>query len=90
MIGSVTGAGPVFREPTAGSTQAPARKVAAACPAKHGRDIGGPYRPGQRLTVLVVPEAHDFEDLTAAASNSLDFRDNPLDAEDWNGLGAHS
>jgi len=47
-------------------------------------EIVGPFRPGQRLTVLVVPESHDFDDLTAAASSSLDFWDNPLDDEDWN------
>lgn len=52
-------------------------------------EIVVPFRPGQRLTVLVVPEAHDFDDLTAAASSSLDFWDNPLDDEDWSQLAAH-
>lgn len=33
---------------------------------------------------------HDFDDLTAAASSSLDFWDNPLDDEDWKSRGAHS
>jgi hypothetical protein len=47
-------------------------------------EIVGPFRPGLRLIVLVVPEAHDFDDLTAAASSSLDFCDNPFDDEDWN------
>jgi predicted nucleotidyltransferase len=36
------------------------------------------------------PGVHEFDDLTAAASSSLDFWDNPLDDEDWNGRGAHS
>lgn len=47
-------------------------------------EIIGPFRPGQRLTVLVLPEAREFDDLAAAASSSLDFWDNPLDDEDWN------
>jgi hypothetical protein len=52
-------------------------------------EIVGTFRPGQRLTVLVVPEAYDFDDLTAAASSSLDFWDNPLDDEDWSRPAAH-
>ena len=59
------------------------------CGADGRIEIVGPFHPGQRLTVLVVPEAHDFDDLTAAASSSLDFWDNPRDAEDWNDAPAH-
>lgn len=47
-------------------------------------EIVGPFHHGQRLTVLVLPEPQEFDELTAAASSSLDFWDNPLDDEDWN------
>jgi|LakMenEpi03Aug12_release.lakeMendotaPanAssembly.Ray.scaffolds.fasta_scaffold790807_2 predicted nucleotidyltransferase len=40
--------------------------------------------------ITKFPSVHDFDDLTAAASSSLDFWDNPFDDEDWNGRGAHS
>ncbi len=51
----------------------------------HGRvELTGPFRPGQRLTIFVLPEAEEFTDLTAAATTSLEFWDNPLDDEDWN------
>lgn len=45
----------------------------------------GPFQPGERLTVIVIPEAgREFDDLVAAAGSTLDFWDNPLDDEDWN------
>lgn len=47
-------------------------------------EIVGPFQPGQRLTVLVLPEGRELEDLPAAASSSLEFWDNSLDDEDWN------
>ena len=47
-------------------------------------EIVGPFRCGERLTVLILPESRAFDDLTAAASSSLGFWDNPLDDEDWN------
>ena len=56
----------------------------------HARDDGkvefaGPFQPGERLTVIVIPEAaREFDDLVDAAGSTLDFWDNPLDDEDWN------
>jgi hypothetical protein len=47
-------------------------------------EIVGPFRAGQRLTVLVIQEPAELDDLAAAASSSLGFWDNPLDDEDWN------
>ena len=47
-------------------------------------EIEGPFRVGERLTVLVVQDSSESQDLTAAASSSLDFWNNPLDDEDWN------
>ena len=47
-------------------------------------EIVGPFRAGQRLTVLVIQGPSEFQDLAAAASSSLGFWDNPLDDEDWN------
>ena len=47
-------------------------------------EILGPFRVGERLTVLVIQEPSEFQDLTAAASTSLGFWDNQLDDEDWN------
>lgn len=47
-------------------------------------EIIGPFRAGQRLTVFVIQEPSEFQDLTAAASSSVDFWDNPFDDEDWN------
>lgn len=51
-------------------------------------EIVGPFQSGQRLTVLVLAETREFDDLTAAATSSLDFWDNPLDDEDWNAASA--
>lgn len=40
---------------------------------------------GSQVTVYVVEGGgDDFHDLVAAASNSLEFWDNPEDDEDWN------
>ena len=40
---------------------------------------------GERVVGFLIAEiAETFSDLTAAAESSLDFWDNPLDAEDWN------
>lgn len=48
-------------------------------------ELLGPFQPGERLTVIVIPEAaHEFDGLIAAASSSLDFWNNPWDDEDWN------
>jgi hypothetical protein len=48
-------------------------------------EFQGPFPPGQRLTVVVVPDAEpECADLVAAAGSSLDFWDNRLDDEDWN------
>lgn len=60
----------------------------------HARDAGrvefiGPFQPGERLTVIVIPEtARELDDLVAAAGSTLDFWDNPLDDEDWNAAAA--
>jgi hypothetical protein len=51
-------------------------------------EIVGPFQRGQRLTVLVLPETRECDDLAAAASSSIDFWDNPLDDEDWNAASA--
>jgi hypothetical protein len=48
-------------------------------------EVAGPFRPGERVTVIVIPEAaREFDDLVSAAGSSLDFWDNPWDDEDWN------
>ncbi|MFM7290930.1 MAG: hypothetical protein ACKOWG_11525 [Planctomycetia bacterium] len=48
-------------------------------------EFSGPFKPGQRLTVVVIPESpSEFADLAEAAGSSLGFWDNPLDDEDWN------
>jgi hypothetical protein len=48
-------------------------------------EFAGPFQPGERLTVIVIPEAaREFDDLVDAAGSTLDFWDNPLDDEDWN------
>lgn len=47
-------------------------------------ELIGRFRPGQRLTILVLPATQGFADLTTAATSSLEFWDNPLHDEDWN------
>jgi hypothetical protein len=47
-------------------------------------EIQTPLSAGMPVTVFVVPQTSEFEDLTRAASSSLDFWDNPYDDEDWN------
>ncbi len=59
MIGTVNRAGPVFQEPAAGSTQAPARRVAAACPGFH-------EPPAQ--------EDHDLPRLMGRTAEDLDWQ----------------
>lgn len=51
-------------------------------------EIVGPFRVGQRLTVLVIQQSAAFHDLADAAASSLGFWDNPLDDEDWNASAA--
>jgi hypothetical protein len=49
--------------------------------------VSVPFAPGTRVVVFVIQDDRDddlFGDLTAAATSSLDFWDNPLDDEDWN------
>jgi hypothetical protein len=54
-----------------------------------GIEIRGPFRPGESLTVIVIPDIpNEFDDLTAAAGSSLDFWDNAFDDEDWNAASA--
>lgn len=48
-------------------------------------EIQAPALAGQPVTILVVPQGDDLEELRAAASSSTDFWDNPYDDEDWNG-----
>jgi hypothetical protein len=43
-----------------------------------------PLPAASHVTVYVVEEQREFEELLSAASSSLDFWDNPLDDEDWN------
>ncbi len=44
-----------------------------------------PFPAGARVTVFVIEEPADrFDDLLAATTSSLEFRDNPYDDEDWN------
>jgi hypothetical protein len=52
----------------------------------HGRvEVTAPCSPGTRVVVFVVRETQPgSDDILAAAQNSLDFWDNPLDDEDWN------
>lgn len=48
-------------------------------------EFSGPFRPGQRLTVVVIADPYsEFADLAAAAGSSLGFWNNPLDDEAWN------
>jgi hypothetical protein len=48
-------------------------------------ELSGPFQPGERLTVIVIPSSKvEFDDLVAASGSSLEFWDNPLDDEDWN------
>jgi hypothetical protein len=52
-------------------------------------EVSVPLPAGARVTVLVIPQPREsVSDLTAAAESSLDFWDNPLDDEDWNGAPA--
>jgi hypothetical protein len=46
-----------------------------------------PFLPGKRVTVFVVQEQDDNDELSdfvAASGSSTDFWDNPYDDEDWN------
>lgn len=36
------------------------------------------------VTVFIVPQTTELEDLMHAAASSLEFWDNPYDDEDWN------
>lgn len=48
-------------------------------------ELLGPFQPGERLTVVVIPSSvSEFDGLLAASESTLDFWDNPLDDEDWN------
>jgi hypothetical protein len=52
---------------------------------ENGRvELTVPFSPGARITVFVVEETGESDDLLAAAQSSLDFWDNPNDDEDWN------
>lgn len=45
-------------------------------------ELPGPFAPGTRLIIFVIqtePTAETFADLTAAATSSAAFWDNPLD-----------
>ena len=45
-----------------------------------------PFAQGSRLLIFVIQDLTDsFNDLLSAAQSSLEFWDNPLDDEDWNG-----
>ena len=43
-----------------------------------------PLPASSHVTVYVVEEQREFDELTAAAASSIDFWDNPQDDEDWN------
>lgn len=50
-------------------------------------ELPTPFAPGARLIIFVVqadPPTEIFADLTAAATSSTNFWDNPLDDADWN------
>jgi len=48
-------------------------------------ELAVPFAPGERLTVIVLPEIDsEFHELTAASQSSLSFWDHPWDDEDWN------
>jgi hypothetical protein len=48
-------------------------------------EIAVPFPPGSKVEVLVFhPAGDEAADLTAAATSSLGFWDNPEDDEDWN------
>lgn len=71
-----------------------AEKVAAFC-SKLDPHVE-PIVRREAVTIYEAPseptkllETNDCHDLTAAASSSLDFWDNPLDDEDWSRLAAH-
>jgi hypothetical protein len=52
---------------------------------ENGRvELTVPFSVGARVSVFVIEEAEDSNDLIAAARSSLDFWDNPYDDEDWN------
>lgn len=53
---------------------------------EHGRlELEVPLAVGARVVVFVVQQVDElFDDLTAAASSSIEFWDNPMDDEDWN------
>jgi len=43
-----------------------------------------PLPAASHVTVYVVEDQHEFDDLLAAAASSTEFWDNPQDDEDWN------
>ena len=43
-----------------------------------------PLPVGAHVTVFVISEHDDFDDLMSASLSSADFWDNPFDDEDWN------
>ena len=43
-----------------------------------------PLPAASHVTVYVVEDKHEFDDLLAAAASSTEFWDNPQDDEDWN------
>ena len=43
-----------------------------------------PLPAGSHVTVYVVDETREFDDLLTAATSSTEFWDNPQDDEDWN------
>jgi len=43
-----------------------------------------PLPAGSNVTVYVVDEKREFDDLLSAAASSAEFWDNPQDDEDWN------
>lgn len=51
----------------------------------HGRiELQLPLPVASRVTVYVVEDRHEADELLAAATTSTEFWDNPLDDEDWN------
>ena len=49
-------------------------------------ELETPLSKGTRVVLFVVRESiDDFSDLTEAAESTLEFWDNPIDCEEWNG-----
>ena len=43
-----------------------------------------PFKKGEKIEIIILPESEESFDLMSASESSLNFWDNPVDDEIWN------